>query len=266
MEAAWGLGVSRIYLDFEDVKRYCDAVVWVRQQTSRVETKIFLATPRIQKVGEEGIFRLVERAEPDGILIRNLGGIHYFNSSSLEKIGDFSLNVANPITAHYFIRQGLQGITMSYDLNESQALDLLQKAPANWFEITLHQHMPLFHMEHCVFAAFLSSGTDHTNCGRPCDRHEVQLRDRVGMEHPVVADVGCRNTMFHAKAQSGAHFFKEFMRVGVRDFRIEFLRETSEQTQQVIEAYLDLIHNRLYPVDLLKRLKVVQQLGVVHEG
>ncbi|MBX7157732.1 MAG: U32 family peptidase [Verrucomicrobiae bacterium] len=264
METAWGLGVSRIYLDFEDVKRYRDAIAWARQQNCHTETRIFLATPRIQKAGEEGIFRLVERAEPDGVLIRNLGGVHYFRESSLEKIGDFSLNVTNPITAHYFIKQRLRHVTLSYDLNESQALDLLQKAPADWFEITLHQHMPLFHMEHCVFAAFLSSGTDHTNCGRPCDRHAVRLRDRVGMEHPVVADVGCRNTMFHAKAQSGAIFFKEFIKAGARDFRIELLRETSEQTQRVIETYLALVHSKLSSVDLVKKLKVVQQLGVTH--
>jgi putative protease len=46
-------------------------------------------------------------------------------------------------------------------------------------------------MEHCVFCAFLSPGTDKTNCGQPCDHHDVKLRDRVGMEHPLKADVGC---------------------------------------------------------------------------
>ena len=61
----------------------------------------------------------------------------------------------------------------------------------------------MFHMEHCVFCAVLSPGTNKTNCGRPCDRHEVKLRDRVGMEHPLTADVGCRNTLFNAVPQSG---------------------------------------------------------------
>ena len=78
--------------------------------------------------------------------------------------------------------------------------------PADWFDITIHQHMPMFHMEHCVFCAFLSDGTDFTNCGRPCDTHEVKLRDRVGTEHILQADAGCRNTLFNGKAQTGCCF------------------------------------------------------------
>jgi putative protease len=27
----------------------------------------------------------------------------------------------------------------------------------------------MFHMEHCVFCAFLSTGKDYRDCGRPCD-------------------------------------------------------------------------------------------------
>lgn len=262
MEVALESKVSRIYLDFEDVKRYREAVEWVREQSEKYE--IFLATPRIQKAGEDGIFRLMERAEPDGILIRNLGAVHYFRSYALKKVGDFSLNIANPLAAHYFIQQGLEYVTVSYDLNAAQVIDLLKASDPRWFEITLHQHMPLFHMEHCVFAAFLSEGTDHTNCGRPCDQHKIELRDRVGMEHPVVADVGCRNTMFHDKAQSGANFLKEFISLGARHFRLELLRETSEQSQQIIKAYQDLIHEKLQSWDLIKKLKVTQQLGVTY--
>ena len=86
--------------------------------------------------------------------------------------------------------EGLDRLTVSYDLNAGQALDLLRGAPPAWFELTLHQHIPMFHMEHCVFAAFLSEGTDHTNCGRPCDRHDVKLRDRVGLEHPLPRFLG----------------------------------------------------------------------------
>ena len=89
-------------------------------------------------------------------------------------------------------------MTASYDLNVDQLLDLLDATPSSWLEVVIHQQIPMFHMEHCVYCAFLSPGTDATNCGRPCDRHDVKLRDRVGMEHPLKADVGCRNTLFNA--------------------------------------------------------------------
>ena len=83
--------------------------------------------------------------------------------------------------------------------------------------------MPMFHMEHCVFCAFLSTGTDYTICGRPCDKHEVKLRDRVGAEHPLKADAGCRNTVFNSQAQTGAEYVARMLALGARHFRIEFL-------------------------------------------
>lgn len=131
----------------------------------------------------------MERAEPDGVLIRNLGAAQYFRQSPLHRIGDFSLNVANPYSAAILKKRGnLAHLTISYDLNAEQVADLLCAAPPEWFELTLHQHMPMFHMEHCVFCTFLSNGTSYKNCGRPCERHHVQLRDRVGQLHPLLAD------------------------------------------------------------------------------
>ena len=215
IRTALSLGLTEIYADFEDIRRYAEAVTLVRENGTRpdaVSPQIFLATPRIQKAGEAGFFRLIENARPDGVLIRNLGALDFFRASTFRRIGDFSLNVANPLSAELLRREGLERLTISYDLNGPQVLDLLRAAPASWFEITLQQHIPMFHMEHCVFAAFLSEGTDHTNCGRPCDRHQVELRDRVGLLHPLKADVGCRNTLFHAQAQSARPALKPFAR------------------------------------------------------
>ena len=64
----------------------------------------------------------------------------------------------------------------------------------------------MFHMEHCVFAAFLSNGKDWRDCGQPCDHHKVELRDRVGATFPVTPDAGCRNTVFNAVLQSAAEY------------------------------------------------------------
>ncbi len=74
----------------------------------------------------------------------------------------------------------------------------------------------MFHMEHCVFCAFLSEGTDYRNCGRPCDQHHVRLRDRVGAEHPLKADAGCRNTVYNSRAQTGAEFADRMVALGAR--------------------------------------------------
>ena len=260
VEAALECGVTVLYLDFEDIRRYRDAVAFVR---GRGDARVLLATPRIQKAGEAGFFKVIENAAPDGVLIRNLGAIDYFRGhTALERVGDFSLNVANPLSARHFIAKGLERLTISYDLNVAQVLDLLTAAPPEWFELTLHQHMPMFHMEHCVFAAFMSKGTSFLDCGRPCDRHRVHLRDRVGVEHPLRADVGCRNTLFNAVAQTGAGYFEALSAAGLRAFRVELLEENPAGTRLVVGAYQALLAGERSGEGLWRELRAKSQLGV----
>ena len=262
IDAALVLGIPRLYLDFEDIRRYADAVKHIKAASDTAQ--VWLATPRIQKSGEVGFFKLIERAEPHGVLIRNLGAISFFQDAKIPMTGDFSLNVANPLTAEILKKTGLERLTISYDLNIEQVVDLLAAAPPSWFELTLHQHMPMFHMEHCVFAAFMSNGTDFTNCGRPCDRHRVHLRDRVGMNHPLKADVGCRNTLFNAVAQTGAQFFDELREYGLRCFRVELLEEDADEAMIVLRTYQELLAGQRDGEEIWRDLKAQSQLGVTH--
>ena len=262
VDAALACGIETVYADLEDVRRYRDLVKRVRAAAPGV--RLFLATPRIQKAGETGLFRVVENAKPDGVLVRNLGGIgHFRHHPDLAMVGDFSLNVANPISAKLLMESGFENLTVSYDLNIEQVVDLLHTAPPEWFELTLHQHMPMFHMEHCVFCAFLSEGTDVTNCGRPCDKHEVHLRDRVGQLHRLTADVGCRNTLFNGRAQTGARFFGILSGAGLRRFRVELLAEDAEEATGTIHAYQSLLKGESAGEAIFSRLKLDSRLGVV---
>ena len=249
-----------LYLDFEDPRRFGPTVETIRQKS---KVPLYLTTPRIQKAGETGFFRLIENAKPDGVLIRNLGGLDYFRSAKLPMVGDFSLNIANPLSADVFMAEGLQWLTPSYDLDIGQILELLRMAPPPWFELTLHQHIPMFHMEHCVFAAFLSQGKDHLTCGRPCDRHRIAVRDRVGEAHPIRADVGCRNTVFNARPQSGVSHLPELLAAGLRRFRIELLDESPDETIRVYRAYREALEGRSDPRRLAKTVGARDQLGVL---
>jgi putative protease len=266
IQAALDCGIEEILLDFEDVRTYRDAVESIKSKSS---AKVWLATPRIQKATEQGFFKLIENAACDGVLVRNLGAVDFFNrlpsSRARRLLGDFSLNIANPITACEFLRRGLERVTVSYDLTAKQVIDLatsLPEAARDGLQLSLHQHMPMFHMEHCVFAAFLSKGTSHLDCGRPCEKHRVHLRDRVGVRHPLRADVGCRNTLFNAKAQTGAEFYGALLSAGIRHFRVELLEEDAAESRRVIGAYQQLLRNEEDGATLWKKLHATTQLGV----
>ncbi|MFZ2640812.1 MAG: DUF3656 domain-containing protein [Verrucomicrobiia bacterium] len=255
-------GVQTIYCDFENPKLYRDAVATSRHPAFRTpHFALYVAPPRITKPGDDWILKQVRACDADGYLVRNYDHLKFF--ADCRRVGDFSLNVTNPMAADYFIgRSGLERLTASYDLDAAQLETLLRSAPPAWFEIVIHQHMPMFHMEHCIFCAFLTSGTDCTNCGRPCDRHNVRLRDRVGAEHPLKADAGCRNTVFNALAQTGAEHVARLMALGARRFRIEFLDEPPEQVAQTIEKYRQLLSGGISGAQLWRELKLLNQLGV----
>ena len=249
-----------LYLDFEDLRRFTPTVETIRHKS---KVPVYLATPRIQKAGETGFFRLIESTKPDGVLIRNLGALDYFRSAKLPMIGDFSLNVSNPLSADLFISEGLQRLTPSYDLDITQLLELLRSSPPSWFELTLHQHIPMFHMEHCVFAAFLSQGKDHLTCGRPCDHHRIAVRDRVGESHPIRADVGCRNTVFNSRPQSGASHLPQLLATGLRHFRLELLDESPEEAVRLLRSYREALAGQTDPSNLARSLGARDQLGVL---
>jgi putative protease len=261
LETALKCGIETIYCEFEDPKKYREAVRLFREFGGEGERTIWVAPPRIFKMGEEWTLKQVRSCEADGYLVRNYDHLKFFAGD--RRIGDFSLNIANRLSAEYFMEKfGLERITASYDLNSAQLDALLQAAPPEWFEVTIHQHMPMFHMEHCVFCAFLSDGTDYRNCGRPCDTHDLKLRDRVGAEHPVKADVGCRNTVFNALAQTGAEQVARMLALGVRYFRIEFVNESPEQVARTILTYEQLLSGEITGQQLWRELKLVNQLGV----
>ncbi|WP_261223164.1 U32 family peptidase [Ancylothrix sp. D3o] len=261
LEAALKAKVETLYCEFEDPQKYKEAVRMVRENPTTNNQSIWVAPPRITKPSENYILQQVSDCNADGYLLRNYDHLKFFAGERCR--GDFALNVANPLTADYFVnRVGLELLTASYDLNIHQLEDLIAGCPPHWFEVTIHQRMPMFHMEHCVFCAFLSTGTDFTNCGRPCEKYEVKLRDRVGTEHILQADAGCRNTLFNGSAQTGAEYAERLLQLGVRFFRIEFLNDTPDQVIETIGSYRKLLRGEISGDQLWQALKLLPKLGV----
>jgi putative protease len=83
------------------------------------------------------------------------------------------------------------------------------------------------------------------------------------MDHPLEADVGCRNTIFHAAAQSAASLVPRMQTAGVRRFRIELVRESAEDVARLVKTYRALIAGERTPSDVTRELKTAGGYGVV---
>jgi U32 family peptidase len=264
-EAALSAGAHGIYLDLVGLS---GVAPWMRDLRAKHAAALGVALPRVRKPGEDGLDAFVRRVEPDMLLVRSLGSlqlvVEQWRKNGVASaphrptwIGDFSLNVTNRVAALELLARALSGFTPGYDLDAAQLLAMLGSPIAPYAEVVLHHPMPLFHTQHCLFAALLSDGHDTRDCGRPCEQHVVALRDRKGMDLPVLADVACRNTVFHASAQSAADVCERFVELGVRRFRVELVRETPEQADAIVAGHLELIAGRLSAIDLRRRLSAL---------
>jgi putative protease len=258
LEAAIALrpaGITLDYLDLYGLKPSLDRV-----RAAGLSPRV--AAPRVLKPGEE---RIVDFLLSCGcpILVRSAGLLHALRERQHPDLtGDFSLNAANALTAGELFDLGLSFLTPTHDLNAAQVADLAAEAGGDRMEAIVYQHLPVFHTEHCVFCRFLSTGTSYRDCGRPCETHVVALRDAAGREHPVLADVGCRNTVFGAEAQEASRHIDAWRAAGIARFRLEFAHESTEQVTAVARAFADVLAGRISPRDLASRLPRLAPQGV----
>lgn len=258
--AAAETGVRRLYLDLRRPQDLEPLAAQLRALHPSVE--LWVATMRIMKPHESGYFKYIQAIRPEGVLVRNLGAAMYWRGRGLPMIGDFSLNVTNAHSLRLWLDWGMHACTISYDLNARELLRLLSDGAGPYLEIVLHQHMPLFHSEHCVFCTFLSHGHSFKDCEQPCQRHCVRVIDRAGAEHYLLSDEGCRNTLFNARAQTAARCLEPAVRHGLRMARIECLDEDAEGTRALVHTYRQYMRGSLSLLPLLSRLNALDRPGI----
>ena len=263
LEAVIDAGMAEVELDwmeFTGLGRACE-----RARAAGV--RVTVATPRIGKPGEEALDERIHRLAPDGVLLRHWGAVERFlelraAGAAFELHGDFSLNVTNSVTALHLLGLGLDTVTASFDLDEAQLLALLPGVPEGRLAAVVHHRIPTFHTEHCVYAHTLSQGRDYRSCGRPCELHEVAIRDHLGRDHPVIVDVGCRNTVFHHAPQQSAKVVPALVAGGVRRLRLEFVREDAREVGAVLSAWRRVVEGTLDADGLERRTGAESFVGV----
>ena len=189
LEAVIAAGLPEVELDWMELVGLRQAVARAREAGLAVT----IASLRVQKPGEDGFGFALQKHAPDAVLIRHFGALVRFREAAAagggpapRLHGDFSLNVTNSLTAWYLFGWGLDTITASHDLDARHLDDLLAAIPAHRVTVVIQHRIATFHTEHCVYSHLLSEGRDSRSCGRPCEAHEVSLRDHLGRQHPRI--------------------------------------------------------------------------------
>jgi putative protease len=78
----------------------------------------------------------------------------------------------------------------------------------------------------------------------------------------LLADTGCRNTVFNAVPQSAAEYLPRMLELGLRHFRVELLLETRSEVPAVLERYARVLSGLDDGRRAWQGLRVLSQLGV----
>ena len=268
--------LTEVGLDFLEVHGLQAAV----QRVQAAGKKAVVATPRVLKPDEERLSAFYLRLRADALLVRSIGMLHSLTAlggpgavislpgtstggqvTVPHLYGDFSLNGANTLSLAHYFASGLSRLTPAHDLNAQQLAQLatsVGQVAAAQLEVVVHCHLPVFHTEHCLFARHLSSGTSFRDCGHPCEKHDIHLQAPAaegGGDHRVLADAGCRNTVFSASPQSGAPDVASLVAAGVGNLRVELLDDAPDQVAPLLAAYKALVDGTDTPTSVMAWLE-----------
>ncbi|MCU0693652.1 MAG: U32 family peptidase [Polyangiaceae bacterium] len=196
-----------------------------------------VATLRVRKPGERRFDDALCRLRPDLLLVRSLGawaelqGIE--GASAL--VTDASIPVANAHAAHVLLDGGVRAWTPSWDVDPEMLRTWSDSRCLAYAEAVAYGARPMFHTQHCLYAAHLSSGRDAKSCGRPCERSQILLRDRVGARHLVRVDTACRNTVYEGKPSDWRDRCARWVALGVRRLRVELVDEPAPAVFAIVQ-------------------------------
>ena len=83
------------------------------------------------------------------------------------------------------------------------------------------------------------------------------------MDHPLTADVGCRNTLFNAVPQTAAEYLPRLVARGARNLRVEFLDDAPTAVGRTLGLYRDALAGAREARTLWKDLKATNRYGVI---
>ena len=196
--------------------------------------KIYLATPRLVRENELAALEKTLSTEVDAVYVHNLATLSLAKKFSAAPIRtDFSLIVFNSATINFLKDLGVEGVTLSPELNLAQVKNLAKKSPLP-VECIVHGRQELMISAYCVLGSFLGE-IDKKNCPHVCRTKNFYLRDRLGELFPVVTDQFCRMHILNAKTLSMIEHLAEFG--GVARIRVDCRALNLQETAQIIRAY-----------------------------
>ena len=197
----------------------------------RGRAKLCAVLPRVWRDGDEAGFREILETTPalSAVSIGNAGHMAIVEGLPLEKRGDFGLNVFNSRAVDFWRQQGLDSVTVSFELRHQQVRELRKYLPC---EGIVYGRLPLMITENCMTGNAGNCRGDK----RLCDG-ENYLTDRTGARFPLLGQYGCRCEIENSRTLFLADK-PEWRNCGLTYARLRFTTESPEQCDAALRRYL----------------------------
>ena len=196
----------------------------------RGRAKLCAVLPRVWRDGDEAGFRKILETTPalSAVSIGNAGHMAIVEGLPLEKRGDFGLNVFNSRAVAFWQGQGLDSVTVSFELRHQQVRELRKYLPC---EGIVYGRLPLMVTENCMIG---NAGNCHGD-KRLC-QGENTLTDRTGARFPLLGQYGCRCEIENSRTLFLADK-PEWRDCGLTYARLRFTTESPAQCDAVLRRY-----------------------------
>ena len=197
----------------------------------RGRAKLCAVLPRVWRDGDEAGFRKILETTPAlwAVSIGNAGHMAIVEGLPLEKRGDFGLNVFNSRAVDFWRQQGLDSVTVSFELRHQQVRELRKYLPC---EGIVYGRLPLMVTENCMTGNAGNCRGDK----RLCDG-ENYLTDRTGARFPLLGQYGCRCEIENSRTLFLADK-PEWRNCGLTYARLRFTTESPAQCDAALRRYL----------------------------
>ena len=198
----------------------------------RGRAKLCAVLPRVWRDGDEAGFRRILETSPSlsAVSIGNAGHMAIVEGLPLERRGDFGLNVFNSRAVAFWQGQGLDSVTVSFELRHQQVRELRKYLPC---EGIVYGRLPLMVTENCMTGNAGNCRGDK----RLCDG-ENALTDRTGARFPLLGQYGCRCEIENSRTLFLADK-PEWRSCGLTWARLRFTTESPTQCDAVLRRYQD---------------------------
>lgn len=215
------------------------------------DKEVFLAFPRITtKTEHDEIYEKIKRINNynfSGALIGNLGQVKMFKIIKDFKVqAGFSFNVFNKFAVEKLKSMGIDGVTMSPELDLKHLLKIVENGEITK-EIIVHGNFPLMVSNFCIIQGALKKDSkDEKACGL-CKDREFGLVDKTLVEFPLkINKRQCGFELYNSKKMCLAWDFEAIKGLKSDYYRINFTNEGKNEIIQTISLYGSLLSNNNY--------------------